>query len=191
MKQKPSKRIVSKWKYFEAQIHRVYMASYGFAICLVSAYFIVLALWGAVSIVLILGKGEFPDPQKEGWDCFGLAICVVIVAVCSVIAYLSGFHAKRTIKKFTEINPAELYIRADRLENDCLVRASEEPSQVQQTVLLRAAIESTEEHEEQLLRASQDKNKIYGNASLYHSYSCPYCRRCSHRPLMVEEKTRT
>jgi hypothetical protein len=74
---------------------------------------------------------------------------------------ISLFFLYVSIRAVKRVRRAKVWVTlarantADLPAPDSLVRASAEPVQEQQAVLLRAATEGTETHEEQLVRASE------------------------------------
>lgn len=87
-------------------------------------------------------------------------LCFLIAILCMAAAWGIKQAAENAMKKALAkldaipLNRANI---ADLPVPDTLVRASSEPIEEQQAVLLRAASQGQERHEEQLLRAATDK----------------------------------
>ena len=83
-----------------------------------------------------------------------LIFLLVIVVFCVFVSVvIAGIFI--TAQRFVQQQKPFMNAHAAKLPaSDSLVRASEEPLQAQQSILLRAAIETTEKQEDELLRAS-------------------------------------
>ncbi len=137
METKPGKRIVSKRAYVKAQGQKVGASTFGLLLLFVG--FI-----GLLTIGIVL-----PSTTSV------LAGLLVFGGVGGASLYL-GYLGGRTMKEARQIDPGVPLTRANTADlpaPDSLVRASSEPMQAQETVLLRAAEAGQERHKEQLLRA--------------------------------------
>jgi hypothetical protein len=129
------KRIVSKSEYVRMQARRV---SGWFHV----AFYFAMAL--LVIGVLVLQWHHSHSAMK--------AFCGLFLLGGSVFMYFRGrFHLKN-IRAIERVIPLTRANTANLPAPDSLVRASAEPMQEQQAVLLRAATETQERHEEQLVR---------------------------------------
>ena len=156
MKQKPIKRMVSKWEYAEQIVKKT-----GLSLGSVGLGAIATTL-GLIGLILVFVGLLCINGSQRNDEIFGsvqtlpsLGCAAVMIALCVFCAYA----AKITMLKADDI-PLDIPItRANTghlLASDNLVRASSEPLQAQQSVLLRAAIEATSEQEAELLRASAE-----------------------------------
>ena len=153
MKQESDKRIVSKAEYALARERRAGQAFAGLVLCLVTVTCAVVLIISIVNIIIIYIR--LAAGSATGWEGYNFLILGSICLVFGFLSYIAGFHARTTVKEVAANNLAILFTIADVPESDSLVRASQEPLQAQQSVLLRAALETTnEQHEEELLRAS-------------------------------------
>lgn len=153
MKQKPGKRIVSKSDYIKVQTRRVVSGAAGIylgCIGITCAILLIASIYCFCLFFFQLGDlGFFLIP----FLAFVLAVSVSLGGA----AYLTLSEATRIIKYSMNTNPGVPLTRAniDYLPApDSLVRASHEPLQAQETVLLRAAMETMDGQEDELLRAS-------------------------------------
>ena len=152
MEPKMRRRIVSKGAY--ATIRRQEAFKFSIGLC-----FIVIAGM-ALFVGLIIGVRFGIEAQ------YGVSIKAqgVMAAACSVTALFCGIGAflcfkalQGSLYEVGQIEVKSLFIRvntADLPAHDSLVRASSEPLQTQETVLLRAAAQGMETPPEQLVRAS-------------------------------------
>jgi hypothetical protein len=158
MNQSPQtgKRIVSKGEYAKAQRKRAALFSLGVSL-------IVAALGGILafaSILLPLGRymREFPEADFVWlYPIITVAGLIIFVLAAGLLAHIVRVGAIFMFKKANAIDPGIPIHRvppADLPAPDSLVRASEEPRQEPQAVLLRAATQTQERHEEQLVRAA-------------------------------------
>ena len=147
MKQEPVKRIVSKKKYVATLGKMTLLSIYGFGV-------IVAGLFTILFMCLCIGEYRYNEELAyREHDHQFVAIGAVISGICMVLFMI---HAIRVLCGVTRFDPGIPLTRANTgglPAIDSLVRASAEPIQAQETVLLRAATETTERQEEQLLRA--------------------------------------
>ena len=154
------KRIVSKGEYAKRQSQRAGQGLMGTGlyvsaiVCGFLAVSLLVVCWQA----LILYKQE--TDASAGFFLFQLSFLLVFVllsALCAGTWFLRK-SALRIIKQAKEIDTGVPLTRAniaDLPAPDSLVRASQEPAQAQESVLLRASSgEAQPEQEGQLLRAS-------------------------------------
>ena len=145
MEPKAGKRIVSKGRYIKLLGMRLSLLSCG-AVCMIVGS--VAALLGIVvgvdDVIRQVGGPEFPLLAPNGYYIACL-VCLLIGVRCTFL----GEKVEEAVVPLTRANTANLPAP------DSLVRASSEPLQTQEAVLLRAAAgEKQERHEEQLVRAS-------------------------------------
>jgi hypothetical protein len=141
------KRIVSKGEYMRgvATVTRMHLEVIG-AFCI--GFFLALFSIG------MLCASFFALFRRDLHTC---GICLGISAIQAGMSYGIFDAASSIWKQSQQVDPGIPIHRvntADLPAPDTLVRASAEPVQEQQTVLLRAATETQERHEEQLVRAS-------------------------------------
>ncbi len=161
------RRFVSKGEYVRLQTSRATTSVYGVG------YAILGVLCGAATITLTLALAYhlcFPTRdfllsryvvKIRGTDPFSELIGILFFNSFLLVMFgwstyeLSTFGCD-LLKKATCLDPGVPFTRANTADlpaPESLVRASEEPMQVQEAVLLRATMEGQERHEEQLLRA--------------------------------------
>ena len=156
MTQESGKRIVSRGEYALRK---------WVALSLTGSHFLCL-----VGIVLLLLSAIFSsyldDPLnaacwKSGKTCqtffyfdMAMAGCIFLVPVLSCTAYALYWGKQKSWEMVHAIHPVDNANIADLPLVDSLVRASIEPLQAQERVLLRAATEGEETQAEQLLRAT-------------------------------------
>ena len=149
MKQEPGKRIVSKGEYVGKCIERSAGTLIGSVFLLIAFFSIVVAVCiGSYLLFILILMNDSPN-NLFAWG-FGMGMV-------SILGYGSYVIGSRAIKRADHIEPGLPFTRANTANlpaPDSLVRASAEPLQAQQSVLLRAATETLERHEEELLRAS-------------------------------------
>jgi hypothetical protein len=154
------KRIVSKSEYVARRTKKsVLQLSTAGGICV--ALFCVIAavcfLFGLVVVFVDVAFGN-RDARIGSEGGGALISCFSCLLIFVVVAYVSGKIAERSNElsaKEEAVIPLTRANTADLSAPDSLVRASAEPVQEQQAVLLRAATETQEKHEEQLVRASE------------------------------------
>lgn len=86
-----------------------------------------------------------------------MVLWFIVAALCFAVAWIIKRTAEKAMQKALRKRDAIPLTRANTADlpaPESLVRASAEPVQEQQAVLLRAAAERQEKHEEQLLRAA-------------------------------------
>ncbi len=145
--QKPGRRIVSRGEYT-----RLIGAKIGFGVIAFGVGFMMIQCLSAMIIFLLdsvqVANHRF-DPKSAAW-CLG-PCCLAAYGSYRMFCYARTSMKKALRKEFivplTRANVGDLPAPAS------LVRASQEPMQANEGVLLRAATQSQGEHEEQLLRA--------------------------------------
>ncbi len=135
------KRIVGKSAYVGTISAKIALRVFGAASCLLPVYF----GWNLVRLFFA---------RPEGIPFFPTVFMLLIPALCLAGGLFNGMRAIKIARQIdagvflTHVNTADLPAP------DSLVRASSQPTQAQETVLLRASKETQEKHEEQLLRAT-------------------------------------
>ena len=147
MKQEPGKRIVSKGEYVAAKTY-AFTLSGATILCGLAIALLLLALpicWGIDT--------HESDILVSLFLCasFTCVFCLPILLLIGIWLLRGSRKSWKTVRTMQPINYANT---AELPAADSLVRASQEPLQAQQTVLLRAARETTEGQEDELLRAS-------------------------------------
>ena len=159
MEPKTSKRIVSKGVYAVVQSVRAVFFLVG---CALSGLALPLGLVAIVSVLLTLILGfVLADYPETPFICVR-GMCVAMAA--SGLTYVSWRMGKAARNQSFKIDPGVPLTRANTADlsaPDSLVRASEEPLQAQESILLRAATAGQEKHKEQLVRAfkGQEENE--------------------------------
>ena len=147
-RQKPERRIVSKGEYAQKMGVKGLLATQSVVLFVVAE----LCLGGAAVVVYLSSAlAGFGPPISL---CFLLAGLLLIEGAFCFARAIAG------VRKATEINagvPLTLANAANLPTADSLVRASEEPLQAQEAVLLRATVGTQERHSEQLLRAAGER----------------------------------
>ena len=144
MEPKTDKRVVSKGAYAAAVGNKAALSSFG-----VSMMFI--GFFGILSVCLIAVLLLFNRPALD--TLLLLVLFVGVVGTGSGVLVTIGMHSVQEAKQaetgipFTRANIANLPAP------ESLVRASAEPVQAQESVLLRAAIQGHDTPPEQLMRA--------------------------------------
>ena len=141
--QEPGRRMVSKEEYIRQIGNKASLSCYG-VMLLILAFVCVLTIALIFSVLSGLFKTHSVYP-------------VLVSFILSFGPLYLGYLGVRLLQEASQYPMGVPLTRAntgDLPAPESLVRASEEPLQAQQSVLLRAATETTEEHKEQLLRAS-------------------------------------
>ncbi len=141
MEPKTSKRIVSKGVYAALMSKKASLWSMGAVFNLIA----VLMIGVLTSIIFVRHSALAPFVK---WALFLMAVS---------FSFVFREIGRKTIIAAKQIQTGAPLTRANAADlpaPDSLVRASSEPVQAQQTVLLRAAEAGEERHEEQLVRAS-------------------------------------
>jgi hypothetical protein len=154
MEPKTGKRIVSKGEYV---LRRAFQGGLAFScacaigVALMTGFAAIIAL--ICEIATIVYALQHHHLLEESTD---VVKCLVWVFVLGGVSWLSWRVASATAKKSTEnlVVPLTRANTADLPAPDSLVRASSEPLQAQEAVLLRATAEGMETPLEQLVRAS-------------------------------------
>ena len=157
----PNKRFVSKYRYIAAKMQAVVLSSGAF-LCVAGVVLIFLSL----PYCAFLDKQGYhqwlmykPDDDIDhycmttySWLAQLAAMYLLLPLFISVCAFRWG--ASKSWKTVRAMQPIH-YADAGHLPAaGSLVRASQEPAQAQETVLLRASTAGQEKHTEQLLRAA-------------------------------------
>lgn len=144
----PVKKIVSKGKYAQVQGLRAGTFLWGIGLIVAGIVCAVIALCLCVTLIV-----AFPDgSHMSGLTVVAVAVCA---ALCAAGTYRLGKMGVTKIEQAERMNnvvPLTRITAPYLSAPESLVRASGEPIQEQQTVLLRAATQTQERHEEQLLR---------------------------------------
>jgi len=141
---KNKKRIVSKGQYVQAQGKRIGIGSAGVGLLFLSALF---ALFAFLSIGFAIVTSKV---------LYGIFVGVV----CAAASFQLGSWGLASLRHANTIDPGVPLTRqvADTLPaEESLVRASEEPVQEQQAVLLRAATSDRETPSDQLVRPAGEQ----------------------------------
>ena len=141
--------LVSRGEYAVRTGEKVTLSALGAVLC-------TLAYIGIASTVIttLLCTALFFSGGIEGLDALRDAGIILVMGVSSflMLKFSRGsFNKSHSIDAGIPLTQAEMN---DLPPPDTLVRASQEPMQLQQATLLRAATETSEAHEEQLLRAA-------------------------------------
>ena len=164
METKTEKRIVSRGAYVQASVHQAgtYLTSCcQLLLCgffrLIAAVCGVIFLYGSIarvsSALYRVSSAPYED-RFELWQLSGYGF-LFLVSIAASIGL--GSASKASLDRAETIDPGVPLTRhnvADLPAPDSLVRASSEPMQAQQAVLLRAAAQGQETLPEQLVRAS-------------------------------------
>ena len=145
------KHIVSKGEYVKVQMKRLLMLWGGGTYWLFGTGCAVLC----AALVCSVFTHRFPF-HLEIYTMLQTLLYFLLLAVSligAVIFWRWGRDTYSQAKQVPSVLPLTRANTADLPALDSLVRASSEPIQEQQSVLLRAATETQERHEEQLVRA--------------------------------------
>jgi hypothetical protein len=140
--QQTGKRIVSKGEYVKAQGKQIAFVSFG--LCLLGLGALCFICAGLTLLVSYIG---FATPVTT-------VSTALLLTFASIGAFLTGGLVLEKANKIDPGVPLTLANTAHLPAHDSLVRASAQPVQEQEAVLLRAATEAQERHEEQLVRAA-------------------------------------
>ena len=144
------KRIVSKAEYVKAQATRL-----GW-VCSGILTFIVVSVCMLLFIVPLM-QNDHGVLNKRGEYTCSTSTMIIVFIVVGFSLYLTAKMQDCITEKFVNIDPGVPLTHANAanlLAPDSLVRASSEPIQEQQTVLLRAVAAEQQTPPEQLVRAS-------------------------------------
>ena len=142
------KRIVSKGEYAKVQGQRAGLRSGALVLYLVALFFLLKAVSCLMALLYMLLTGRAIT--------FETAVYTVLFLLMGTGAHFFRKWAKGNMRRASEMGKIVPLTRANTADlpaPDSLVRASAEPVQEQEAVLLRAATAGMERHEEQLLRA--------------------------------------
>ena len=138
MEPRTGKKIVSKGRYVGAQIKKMWI------------YFDALAI--LLFMPMLTYNSALP---RRNLSPFWFTVLMVGITILSVLNFM-----KIAISRFREAKAIDAGVPLTRANSadlpapDSLVRASSEPMQAQEAVLLRAVVKGQEKHEEHLVRAS-------------------------------------
>jgi hypothetical protein len=146
------KRIVSKGEYVQANIDRTLLKVVALGVWAFAGVFAVIAIG---SCVVFLGNMwvRFPFPDKVTNGLF----CSFVLCLAGAGAHFLHRGGAELLIDAAKIDPGVPLTRANTADlpaPESLLRASEEPRQQKQAVLLRAATEGEKTPSEQLVRAS-------------------------------------
>lgn len=153
-KQEPGKRIVSKGEYATRIIQKMGLQCGSLSLLLFSVigFFVMMCC-------LVVGCMFIADYMR-GWNHIVAGLIAFLIAVTlGALSYLLWQAANRAIVAAGLIAPCLPLTRANTADLpaiESLVRASAEPLQIQQNVLLRAATQSEQTPPEQLVRPAKD-----------------------------------
>ena len=136
MEPKTGKRIVSKGEYVKLQGKRLWLY-----LC---------SLLTGISIVLLCCNICFLHYFSSGWCAF-LILGIACMVWCGKIKTAQQWYQEA--QKVPAVTPLTRANTTNLTAPDSLVRASSEPMQAQEAVLLRAAAQGAETPPEQLVRA--------------------------------------
>ena len=165
--EKPSNRTVSKGAYAFVKSLAVCLSGGVFA-CGVGITLLLASLPCAYYLDVRteararIEQGRPPDYKGDLdllYSFFGIAegLCIILIPALllgALFLWLGSRKSWKTVRAMQQINYANTGHLSARTS---LVRASQEPTQVQEAVLLRAATDVQDRHEEQLLRAASGK----------------------------------
>ncbi len=144
------KRIVSKAEYVEAQAKRLGWVGVGITT------FLAISLCALLFVVPLL-QNDHGRLNKRGEYTSSTSTMIIVFTVIGCCLYLTNKIWDCIGNKVVEIDPGTPLTHANTAHlpaPDTLVRASSEPTQAQQTVLLRAVAAGQQTPPEQLVRAS-------------------------------------
>jgi hypothetical protein len=136
------KHLVSKGEYVANVGKKAALSSSG-----ASLYF--LGLLGLTMLLTFFVLGDARD-----WE---VPLVMVFMSGLALVSLGTAYVGRRTLRKAVKLDAGIPFTHANTADlpaPESLVRASEEPMQEQQAVLLRAATQTQERHEEQLVRAA-------------------------------------
>ncbi len=153
---KLDKRIVSKGRYAGVLATRAGLRVTGNLLWFAAMVFVAYSLLALLVIVL---EFVFTPPLPTLAFCVGCVVSSLLLAGASYLFYRGGAAAFRRMDAMSNVVPHTYANTADLPAPDTLVRASQEPAQLQEAQLLRAADQTQEQHEEQLLRATMGEQE--------------------------------
>lgn len=145
---KTGKRIVSKREYVLRKAKRTGILTTGTSLLAISGISVVSGMMFLTWLVLVLWHGHYFLPV---FTASGLLLGSVVVAYG---AFRGGLASLKHAAQIDTGVPLTRANTADLPAPDSLVRASSEPLQAQEAVLLRAVAQGQETPPEQLVRAS-------------------------------------
>ena len=148
------KRIVSKGEYIQTEINRVS--------CMVGATILLLLLLPMCLVSMLFGFWSIIILVVSVWTVSGtgfqagllLLIASLVLGALIYILWKLSLAGLNYSEKTGDLLPLTRANLAEVPVFETLVRASQEPVQLQENILLRQAMEEQERHQEQLLRAS-------------------------------------
>jgi hypothetical protein len=146
-----SKRIVSKAEYANIQL-KCAGAQLAGCCLLVTAAFCGLAVLGLING--LAGRGQYPHKGDQHSVLFLIGGILIAGIGTRVLIRMSNAVLDR-VDQMNNVIPLTRANTADLPASESLVRASAEPIQQQEAVLLRAATQGVETPSEQLLRPAE------------------------------------
>ena len=157
-----SKKIVSKGEYARVLGGQTFLTVAG-------SGFYIIAVLCAVGPAGLLWASKQLEAETRTVEGAGFAIfflysfSIIVLPILLTCAFFLRRAGLSIIKQASLTDSRVPLTRANTAglpAPESLVRASSEPVQAQEVVLLRAAAEKQERHEEQLVRASGDRNRL-------------------------------
>ncbi len=150
---KSGKRIVSRSEYARVQAKRAGQGILGAYIVLLSGMCGTVALVSSVYAVGTAVSAMF-KPDELALEKVWLWVLFAVVSGAGTLKLMHMGYGRIHKAAENDVAPLTRANTADLPAPTSLVRASQEPTQAQEGILLRAAMEGQEKREEQLLRAS-------------------------------------
>jgi hypothetical protein len=142
------KRVVSKSKYGLYLMGKTWLGYVSIVLSIVGSLFILFTVWCAMIAYVNYGTVQF-------------ASAIVDLLVCGFVSAMlvaGATAASRVVGKIEPVLPETRQNIQQLPTEETLLRASQEPTEGQEKVLLRAAITTTETPPEQLLRPTDATN---------------------------------
>jgi len=153
---KTSKRIVSKTEYARIETLRfvlLFSASFFRKLAYISVWMMVSSLLLVVLIIVIAIQCKLQGkPPVVQHDDFSVPRYVLLTILSTLFFCALSYASNAKVKSLGIVVPFTRANTADLPAPDSLVRASQEPVQQDQSILLRAAADTTQTPAEQLLR---------------------------------------
>ena len=149
-KSQPGRRLVGKGEYVQTQSRRAGLRFWAMILYVLAAFFALSAASCVIACLITAFSGSPNAIEDSIYNLLGFGFV-------GSLAWLLRKWGNANVKRAREIEPGILFTRANTANlpaPDSLVRASSEPVQAQETVLLRAAQNGQGESAEQLLRAA-------------------------------------
>ena len=150
---KTGKQIVSKGEY----VGRLGSKAFFSAVGIIMLWFCAIGVFATICLLFTLFFILYPDLTKMDVAIRFIIFLSLCLPLVGVVLFLLGYVGRLAIRRGRQVDPGIPFTRentADLPAEDSLVRASEEPTPEQQTVLLRAAVQGQETPAEELVRAS-------------------------------------